>query len=101
MKIEITKKEEGHVDIHLDGSFDASNSNQVKEEFTDCLNEGYKNYSLDFEKVEFVDSSGLGVLVGFYKKVKIGDGQLSLKNLNDSVMKIFELTQLDKVFKIV
>ncbi len=52
------------------------------------------------EAVEFLDSTGLGVLVGGLKKVRAHDGSLHLVCTQDRLLKIFRITGLAKVFVI-
>ena len=60
------------------------------------------NYDIviDLERVEFLDSTGLGVLVGGLKKVRAHDGSLQLVCNQDRLLKIFRITGLAKVFTI-
>ena len=55
---------------------------------------------IDMESVEFLDSTGLGVLVGGLKKVRAHDGSLELICTQDRLLKIFRITGLAKVFVI-
>src|SRR6478752_3012178 len=74
------------------------------EDFVD-LNLGHynkDNYQLvvNMEKVEFLDSTGLGVLVGGLKRVRAHDGSLDLVCTQERILKIFRITGLTKVFGI-
>jgi anti-sigma B factor antagonist len=53
---------------------------------------------VDMAEVAFIDSAGLGVLVGALKQARLRDGDLAITNVSARVMKIFEITGLDKVF---
>ena len=55
---------------------------------------------INLEAVEYMDSSGIGTLVEIYRRVKAFSGKLLLCGLNDRVYSIFEITKLDKFFKI-
>ena len=55
---------------------------------------------VDMDKVDFLDSTGLGVLVGGLKRVKSNEGELRLVVTQDRIMKIFDITGLSKVFPI-
>ncbi len=55
---------------------------------------------LDMAKIEYMDSSFIGALVAGLKNVLSKGGEMALININDDVMALFELTRLDKVFKI-
>ena len=52
------------------------------------------------DKVEFVDSTGLGVLVGGLKRVRAHDGSLDLVCTRERMLRIFRITGLTKVFGI-
>ena len=52
------------------------------------------------DKVEFLDSTGLGVLVGGLKRVRAHDGSLDLVCTRERILKIFRITGLTKVFGI-
>jgi anti-sigma B factor antagonist len=52
------------------------------------------------EKVEFLDSTGLGVLVGGLKRVRSYDGTLRLVCSQEKILKVFRITGLTKVFPI-
>ncbi len=55
---------------------------------------------LNFENVRFMSSAFLGLLVKVHKRVAEQDGHLQLLNLDPKIHKVFEITQLTKVFDI-
>ena len=55
---------------------------------------------VDLDGVDFIDSAGLGVLVGGLKRAKDGEGELVLVATGQSVIKVLELTGLTRVFEI-
>ena len=55
---------------------------------------------LNFSEVEFLSSSFLGTLVKMQKRVREKGGELTLININSKIMKVFKITQLDKIFNI-
>jgi anti-sigma B factor antagonist len=55
---------------------------------------------VDLAEVEFVDSVGLGVLVGGLKRIKERDGQMVLADLHPNVVRIFRITRLDHLFTV-
>ena len=58
------------------------------------------NLVLDFSNVKFLSSSVLGLLIRISKKVYESNGQLRLCAISDSIMQIFRITRLDKIFEI-
>ena len=55
---------------------------------------------VDLQGVTFMDSTGLGVLVGRLKLVRVQDGTLKLVCTSERILKVFAITGLDKVFQI-
>src|SRR5215467_9767792 len=64
------------------------------------VNNGHYQLIVNMEKVEFLDSTGLGVLVGGLKRVRAHDGSLDLVCTQERILKIFRITGLTKVFGI-
>jgi anti-anti-sigma factor len=60
-----------------------------------------KRLVLNFQNVKFMSSSFLGLLVKIHKRVIEMDGRLQLFNLDPKIHKVFEITQLVKIFDIV
>lgn len=54
----------------------------------------------DFSKVRFMDSSGIGVIIGRYKKVCVDGGKVSVINANERVKKVFDLSGMNKIINI-
>jgi anti-sigma B factor antagonist len=59
---------------------------------------GDRQVVVDLGRVEFLDSTGLGVLVGALKRLRGVDGELSLVCAQERLLKIFRITGLDRVF---
>lgn len=51
----------------------------------------------DFSNVTFMDSAGIGMVLGRYKMIKMLGGNLELKNVNSSINKIFEMSGITKI----
>lgn len=54
----------------------------------------------DFNKVNFMDSAGIGMIVGRYKTMKMIGGDIELKNVKPSVHKIFEMSGITRIIPI-
>jgi anti-sigma B factor antagonist len=78
---------------------DASVSEGFKAKLTELINNGNRLIVLDLSSVAFVDSSGLGAIVSTLKKVG-PNGDLAICGLQDSVLSLFKLTRMDRVFRI-
>lgn len=99
MQIEEHKTGKVLVIIPRQSRIDASVSTEFKGRMVDLINQGNKLIVLDLSEVDFVDSSGLGVMVSSLKTID-GDGDLVICCIRDTVMGLFKLTRMDRVFHI-
>jgi anti-sigma B factor antagonist len=86
--------------IVLEGRFDAHEVVKVRERFTDAMNGGAESIIVDLERVVFIDSKALALLVRFMKRCREAGGDLRLANVSQPVRIILELTKLDRAFVI-
>jgi anti-sigma B factor antagonist len=78
------------------GEIDVATSPQLRNDLNALITRGARDITLDFSGVSFVDSSGLGVLVGTYKRLRDdGDGNVRIVGAQPSVRKVFEITGLE------
>ncbi len=78
------------------GEIDVATSPQLRTQLTNLIARGARDITVRFEGVSFVDSSGLGVLVGAYKRLREGDeGTIRIVGAQPSVRKVFEITGLE------
>ncbi|MET7291442.1 anti-sigma factor antagonist [Streptomyces griseoloalbus] len=73
---------------------------QLREQLVELVNDGSFHLVVDMEGVDFLDSTGLGVLVGGLKRVRAHEGSLRLVCNQERILKIFRITGLTKVFPI-
>lgn len=88
-----------HVAI-LEGEININNAMELKAAFTEIIKAGGKQVLVDFEKVVFIDSSGLAVLIDTVSCLQDVNGQLRLCNVNRKIKGIFEITKLHKLMDI-
>jgi len=81
--------------------FDVSNMQEVKREVFAEIEAKASDIILDFSNVDFVDSSGLSIVISVFKELKSLNFELTLCGLKEQPMELLEITQLYKVFKIV
>lgn len=86
--------------LSLDGEVDVYTAPRLKEAIVEQVDSGCANIIVDLEGVGFIDSSGLGVLVSGLRRAKEKDGTIRLVCTRDTVLKIFRITGLDKVFPV-
>lgn len=99
--MEITMNEKNQVQIlGLKGRLDLSSGGGLKEKVKSLMEENNNTIHLNLSQVDFINSSGLGVLVSIMKEIRLQKGRLTLSNLASYVQEIFEITQLSHIFEI-
>lgn len=82
----------------ISGEIDHHTANALKEDLDrEIALRNIKNLILDFDKVSFMDSSGIGVVVGRHKKISALGGRLLIIRTSPQIDKIFELSGLKKI----
>lgn len=95
-----TRELDGATVVAVGGEIDVYTAPKLRDKITELVAGGSYELVVDLEGVEFLDSTGLGVLVGGLKKVRAHDGMLRLVCTQDRLLKIFRITGLAKVFDI-
>jgi anti-sigma B factor antagonist len=86
--------------MDLVGEVDAYTSSNFREEMIKALSGDIQHLIISMNGVEYIDSSGLGALVGGLKRVSEKQGSICIVCTNPQVIKVFEITGLVKVFPI-
>ena len=86
--------------IELEGEVDVYTAPHLKQQMITLLEEGHVEMVVDLTKVEYLDSTALGVLIGGLKRVRERDGNLQLICPSPRIRRVFEITGLDKIFDI-
>ncbi|MCK8816786.1 STAS domain-containing protein [Natroniella sulfidigena] len=95
------EKSDNKVVITPVGRVDINNSQELKKKLLNLYDDGYNEIVVNFNNVTSIDSSGLGKLLLFHKRLKERGGQLKIVNVNsDYVKKMFEMIHLNKVIDI-
>lgn len=88
--------------IRLAGELDHHTAEQLKEQVEEKINkDGIRHILLNLEELTFMDSSGLGVILGRYKRLKQLDGSMVICAISPSIYRLFELSGLFKILQIV
>ncbi len=99
--MDIRKRYEGDVAIlQLDGQLNLTSASTLKEASKEVLANDTKKMVLNLEKVDFINSSGLGALVSILKDVRNARASMKISNLAPYVKEIFDITQLSNIFEI-
>ena len=86
--------------VTVTGEIDLATQGQLRTTLNDLVVAGHVDLVQDLSGVDFVDSTGLGALIGTRRRVHAFHGSLALVIPNEAVMKVFTITGLEKVFDI-
>jgi anti-sigma B factor antagonist len=86
--------------LAVHGEIDMASAPAVRRAVIDLLGEGVRWLVLDLSGVGFVDSTGLGVLVGALKRVNAESGDMTIVCDRENVLELFRMTRLTNVFRI-
>ena len=86
--------------IDVQGEIDMYTAPRLRELLIDLVSQGSYQLVVNLDKVGFLDSTGLGVLVGGLKRVRAHDGSLDLVCTRERILRIFRVTGLTEVFGI-
>ena len=84
--------------VNISGEIDIYNSTDMKTKMAQLMDEHIADVHLDCKNLEYIDSTGLGALVGVLKHVKGHGKEMHLFNVKANISKLFRITNLDKVF---
>jgi len=86
--------------VHVGGEIDVYTAPVLRDHLDEHISQGRHCLVVDLGGVTFMDSTGLGVLVGRLKLVRVKNGTLRLVCSSERILKVFSITGLDKVFQI-
>lgn len=90
---------ENELTMAIEGRIDTITSEDLKKEIDEEI-DNFDSLTLDFEKVKYISSAGLRVLVSTQKKLKATNKPFVIKNVDDAVNEIFRMSGFDKVLAI-
>ena len=87
--------------VRLRGELDHHTAEQLRQQMEEKIFKGtVQNILLSLEHLHFMDSSGLGVILGRYKQVTGRGGEMVVCSINPLIYRLFELSGLFKIIKI-
>ena len=93
--------EENCLTIYLPREVDHHNADEIRKEADAVISRNHIRYVIfDFDRTDFMDSSGIGVVIGRLKKVQNRDGKVCITNVNKRVDKVFTLSGLYKIITV-
>lgn len=99
MDVTVQEKDDAAV-VTVEGRIDAASAEGLDEALTGAISRGKKKVFVNLEKVVYMSSSGLRVLLGKFKGLKREDGEMALCAPNPDVYKVFTLAGVHEVFPI-
>ena len=99
MELKIRKNGDVYI-IDVTGEMDLYNSYKLKELVMKMLEKNVKNFVINLEQVDYIDSSGIGALIYICSTIKKMNLNLAIANIHGSVKKVIELTKLMVYFPI-
>lgn len=93
-------KIDGQIVIYLSGRIDSTASVEFEEKLIEIIDKGSHNMIADFEKIQFISSAGLRVLLLAAKKIKPYGGKLMLSNMSKDVREVFDISGFSSIFEI-
>ena len=87
---------------YIKGEIDHHNAPELREAIDDAIimNEAYKVLTLDFSGVTFMDSSGVGLVMGRYRIIASKNKRLKIESLSDRDYKIMKMSGIEKLAEI-
>ena len=87
--------------IEVIGDMDLYNTQELKDVVAKMIQKNIRNFVVDLAKVDYIDSSGIGVLIHIYSSIKKSGRLLKISNIHGLVEKVIKLTKLFQYFPIV
>ncbi|MDN3358664.1 STAS domain-containing protein [Actinomadura sp. DC4] len=86
--------------VQVSGWIEIGSAPQMRDTLIGVIDEGHVHVVIDLSEVVFLDSTGLGVIIGLLHRLRTHNGSLALAGATDRVYKVFRTTQLTKVLTI-
>jgi anti-anti-sigma factor len=80
--------------LTVTGELDAASFTQLRRHLNECFSDGCKDVTIDLSGVTFIDSAGIGVIVGAMRQLNERRGRLTLAQPSPAVRKVLEITGL-------
>ncbi len=86
--------------LAFEGKLDTQTSPDAQQQLTRLIEEGEKRFLVNFEKLDYISSAGLRVLLAAAKQLKGIDGELRICSLNEVVREVFDISGFTTIFKV-
>lgn len=86
-----------HVRVFLTGKIYSQDASILRDELLEQIDRGATEMSIDLSELNYIDSTGLGVLITIHKRIKEKDGKIVMTGAQGMVEQLFKRTRLDRV----
>jgi stage II sporulation protein AA (anti-sigma F factor antagonist) len=87
--------------VRLSGELDHHSADELREKATSAIESyGIRHIVLNLEQLSFMDSSGLGVILGRYKQIKQLHGEMVVCAISPAVQRLFDMSGLFKIIRL-
>jgi anti-sigma B factor antagonist len=100
LETDIRKAEPAHALVMLAGELDASNVGQLYEQLAELTREGVRHIALNLAELEFIDSTGLSLIIAAHKRAEALGGELIIFSPTRSIRRLFTVTGIDTYLNI-
>jgi anti-anti-sigma factor len=100
MDIQLDRTDADHAILRLRGELTLVSSNPARVKIMEALETGVRHITVDLEHVPFIDSAGLGMLIGVRQTTRSRGGEFKLVGVNPQIYPLFQITRLDVIFGI-
>lgn len=92
--------EDGYVAVSLSGKLTGGPAfEKIHGEIKELLEKGHKQFLFNFAKVDWINSTGVGIMVSCYHSITSLEGRMVICGANDRVTNVYYVSQLDKIFE--
>ena len=99
-RVEVERASDQHPVVTVAGDVDLHSAPVLRDTVTAAFGDADERVTVDLTATTFLDSMGLGVLLGAKKRLAEGGGELDLVVATPELRRVFEITMLDRVFEI-
>ena len=86
--------------LHCEGELDTQTSPDAQNQLKQLIEEGARKVLVNFEKLHYISSAGLRILLAAAKQLKTADGELRICDLNEVVKEVFDISGFSTIFNI-
>lgn len=97
--VQVINEEENQITVVVEGEVDVYTAPQLREKLLP-LCDGKNRIIIDLTHVDYIDSTGLGVLIGAYKAQRATTGKFVISGMNARLSRLFKITGLNEIIEI-